>query len=62
MNKFEVVLIFNPDTATSTLKNEIEKIKADCEEIFVLNFSISDLRVVVGKSGLKINTTSNLFI
>ena len=28
MNKFEVVLIFNPDIATSTLKNEIEKIKA----------------------------------
>ncbi len=32
MNKFEVVLIFNPDIATSTLKNEIEKIKAKLKD------------------------------
>ena len=27
MNKFEVVLIFNPDLPTTTLKSEIEKFK-----------------------------------
>ena len=32
MNKFEVVLIFNPDIATSTLKNEIDKIKAKLKD------------------------------
>ena len=32
MNKFEVVLIFNPDIATSTLKNEIEKIKTKLKD------------------------------
>jgi small subunit ribosomal protein S6 len=28
MNKFEVVLIFNPDLSTSNLKSEIDKFKA----------------------------------
>ena len=28
MNKFEVVLIFNPELATSALKNEIDKFKS----------------------------------
>ena len=32
MNKFEVVLIFNPELATSALKNEIDKFKSMLEK------------------------------
>ena len=34
----------------------------NCKKIFDLKFSISELSVLVAKSGLKIRTTSNLFI
>ena len=75
MNKFEVVLLLNPELAVKKLNDEINSFKsilearsakvineADRELNWDLNFSISDVIEFAFNSGLNINTTSNLFI
>ena len=54
MNKFEVVLIFNPDLPTTTLKSEIEKFKAKISSQSALilneeNWGLRDLSYSINK-------------
>ena len=54
MNKFEVVLIFNPELATSALKNEINKLKSmlDTHSAKVINeenWGLRDLSYSINK-------------
>ena len=54
MNKFEVVLIFNPDLATSTLNTEIEKFKSNIKSksakiINEENWGLRDLSYNINK-------------
>ena len=54
MNKFEVVLIFNPDLATDTLKNEIESFKTrlSSESAVIINeedWGLRDLSYSINK-------------
>ena len=54
MNKFEVVLIFNPDLPTTTLKSEIEKFKTKISSQSALilneeNWGLRDLSYNINK-------------
>ncbi len=54
MNKFEVVLIFNPDLATSTLNSEIENFKSNIKSksakiINEENWGLRDLSYNINK-------------
>tara|TARA_B100000989_G_scaffold293477_1_gene270948 strand:+ start:76 stop:402 length:327 start_codon:yes stop_codon:yes gene_type:complete len=54
MNKFEVVLIFNPDLATSTINSEIENFKSNIESqsakiINEENWGLRDLSYNINK-------------
>ena len=54
MNKFEVVLIFNPDLATSTLNSEVEKFKSNIKSqsakiINEENWGLRDLSYNINK-------------
>ena len=54
MNKFEVVLIFNPDLPTTTLKSEIEKFKTKISSQSALilseeNWGLRDLSYSINK-------------
>ena len=54
MNKFEVVLILNPDLATSTINEEISKFKSNLEEnsakiINEENWGLRDLSYSINK-------------
>ena len=54
MNKFEVVLIFNPDLATSTLNSEIENFKSNIKSksakiINEENWGLRDLSYSINK-------------
>ena len=54
MNKFEVVLIFNPDLSTSNLKSEIDNFKTkltsqSAEIINEENWGLRDLRYSINK-------------
>ena len=54
MNKFEVVLIFNPDLSTSNLKSEIDNFKAkltsqSAEIINEENWGLRELRYSINK-------------
>ena len=54
MNKFEVVLIFNPDLATSTINSEVEKFKSNIKSqsakiINEENWGLRDLSYNINK-------------